>query len=238
MTFGRFLIVPLVVLLCACGGKPPLATGPDITLANLSQLPAPISAGPGGDIRSYEIGPYDLLAIDVFGLEEFSREMQVDISGHIGFPLAGSISVAGKTPAQVADEIERELRRNFVRDPRVTVTVKQLASALVTVEGVVRRPGNYPVLGNMTLMRSIASAQGLDEFADVEDVVVFRTVQGTRYAALYNLEAIRRGNMVDPAIYPDDIVVVGESSSRRLFDSLLRLAPLITAPIVVIANNN
>lgn len=226
------------LLLAGCGGKPSVASTGDVTLADLTELPAPVPSDVSEITREYRIGPYDILAIDVFGIEDFARELQVDVSGRIGFPLAGSVLAAGKTPEQLANEIEGKLRDNFVRDPRVTVALKEVASAVVTVEGEVTRPGNYPVLGNMTLMRAVAAAEGLGEYADKDDVVVFRTVGGQRYAALYNLGAIRRGNYADPEIYPNDLVVVGESRGRRLFDTLVDLAPVITTPIIVISNNN
>ena len=53
-------------------------------------------------------------------------------------------------------------------------------------------------------------------------------------AALYNLGAIERGNYPDPAIYPDDMVVVGDSPSRRLFDNILRGASILASPLVVL----
>jgi len=64
-------------------------------------------------------------------------------------------------------------------------------------------------------------------------VVVFRTVDNQRYAALYDLKAIRRGVYADPDIYPNDIVMVGVDRGRRLFRDLLAIIPLITTPLVV-----
>ena len=91
----------------------------------------------------------------------------------------------------------------------------------------------YPVVGEMTLMRAVASARGLAEFAKLDDVVVLRTVNGQRYAGLYNLAAIRRGNYPDPRVYANDTVVVGDSSARRLFKDFLQVVPLLTTPIIV-----
>src|SRR3546814_21117547 len=96
----------------------------------------------------------------------------------------------------------------------------ETVSQVVTVSGEVRKPGLYPVLGKMTLMRAIAQAEGSTEFADADNVVVFRTVSGQDMAAVYNLGAIRRGNYNDPAVYAHDVVVVGESGTRRLFTDI------------------
>ncbi len=184
--------------------------------------------------RPYLIGPFDKLSIDVFGIENLSRrEVQADASGQFSFPLAGTIDAGGKTPAEVEAIIAQRLRNNFVRDPQVTVNLRETVSQVITVDGQVRDPGLYPVVGQMTLIRAISTAKGVTEFARLEDVVVFRTVGGRRYAALYNLKAIRRGAYPDPEVYANDIVVVGESSARRLFRDMLTLLPVLTTPLVV-----
>jgi polysaccharide export outer membrane protein len=83
----------------------------------------------------------------------------------------------------------------------------------------------------------VATAKGADEYAKIEDVVVFRTVSGRRMAALYNLGAIRRGVYDDPRIYPNDLIVVGESQSRRMFKDILQVAPLLAGPLVLLLQN-
>lgn len=227
----------MAALLSSCTAKPPLALAPGIELLPDSALPPPTPADFSLPERVFLLGPYDQLMVSVYGVEELQRELQVDAGGRFDFPLVGTLDAGGRTPAQVAREIEDRLRGRFVKQPQVTVSVLETSSQRVTVDGEVSRPGTYPVFGAMTLMRAVASAEGLSEFADREDVVVFRTVAGQRYAALYNLAAIRRGNYSDPAIYANDVVVVGESSSLRLFDRIARVAPLLTTPIIVLANN-
>ena len=78
----------------------------------------------------------------------------------------------------------------------MTVNLKETVSQVITVDGQVTEPGLYPVVGRMTLMRAVATAKGLSEFAKLNDVVVFRTVKGQKLAALYDLHAIRRGEGV------------------------------------------
>ena len=86
----------------------------------------------------------------------------------------------------------------------------------------------------MTLMRAIASAKGLAEFARQEDIVILRTVNGRRMAGLYNIAAIRNGAYDDPPIYANDVIVVGDSPQRRLFRDLVSLSPLLAAPLIAI----
>ena len=86
-------------------------------------------------------------------------------------------------------------------------------------------------------MRAVAVAGGTKDYADLQDVVVFREVGGQKYAALYNLEAIRRGNYADPEIYANDVIIVGDDNAKRVFRDLLQNAPLLTTPLIVLLQN-
>jgi polysaccharide export outer membrane protein len=173
--------------------------------------------------------------IDVFGVPDLSqKEIQADTSGNISFPLVGTVPAGGKTPAEVAALIADGLRGKYIRDPQVTVNLKETVSQVVTVSGDVKEPGLYPVVGHMTLMRAIATAKGVGDTADTGNVVVFRTVNGQKMAALYNLTAIQRGNYDDPEIYPNDVVVLGDSQARRLFRDFLQLAPALSYAVVTL----
>ena len=187
------------------------------TVAQATALPEPTRADLKYDDRPYYLGPYDRIAIDVFGMPDMQRVIQVDASGRIAYPLAGVVEVAGVTPFELARVLEDRLRASYVRDPQVTVNLEAAQSQFVTVSGEVKTPGPYPVIGRMTLNRAIARAGGLSDFARTNEVVVFRTVGGEQYIGLYNLEGIRRGNYEDPEIFSNDMIIVGESRFRRLF---------------------
>ena len=226
-------------MLAACASTAPLGGAPGLQVVASAELPAPILGDDNYQARPYLVGPFDKLKIDVFGIEELSeREVQIDAAGRASFPLVGSFEAAGKTPSEIEDELEEALKTNFIRDPQVTVNLEETVSQVVTLDGQVREPGLYPVIGRMTLMQGVATASGLTEFARTDDVVVFRESGGQRYAALYNLGAIRRGTYADPEIYAGDVVVVGESHSRRLFRDILAATPLLTAPIIALLQNN
>lgn len=239
MPSSRVIFLCLLALaLGACGSTPPLQSSSAVSVVPDTQLPPPDGIDLASDERPYLIGPFDQLKIDVFGIPELSeREVQVDAGGSASFPLAGSFQAAGLTPAQLARQLEERLAGRYIRDPQVTVNVEETVSQVVTVDGQVVRPGLYPVIGRMTLMRTVATAGGTAEFARLDDVVVFRTVGGQRYAALYNLRAIRRGVYADPEIFASDVVIVGDSQARRLFREILQAAPLITTPIVALLQN-
>jgi polysaccharide export outer membrane protein len=232
----RILVIVVYLLLMGCATKP-IGGAPNLTVLETAALPIPQRRDLPALDRAYYIGPFDEIIVDVFGIEGMSREIQVDASGHISFPMVGTIVVAGKTPDEVAQEIRLGLMRKFVRDPQVTINLKEAVSQLVTVEGEVKEPGLYPMVTQMTLLKAVASAKGTTEFSSLKDVVIFRTVGTQRYAGLYNLEAIRRGAYPDPEIYANDIVVVGDSPGRRLFAKLIQIVPLLTTPVVVALRN-
>jgi polysaccharide export outer membrane protein len=226
-------VIPFA-LLSACAGQPPIQSSPSVQVVSASELPPPARTDLFANERPYLIGPFDKLRIDVFGLPELTnRTVQVDASGRISFPLAGVVEVSGKAPIEVADALAVALRSAHVRDPQVTVNLEETVSQVVTIDGEVREPGLFPVVGHMTLMRAVARARGLGEFADQKDVVVFRTVNGQRMAALYNLRAIRRGVYADPEIFANDVVVVGDSQARRLFRDVTAAASLLTTPLII-----
>jgi polysaccharide export outer membrane protein len=97
-------------------------------------------------------------------------------------------------------------------------------------------PGLYPVTNQMTLLRVVASAKGLAEFAKQDDVVILRKVGDRRMAGLYNIDAIRRGAYEDPSVYANDVIIVGDSPQRRLFRDLVSLSPLLAAPLIAVLN--
>ncbi len=149
-------------------------------------------------------------------------------------PLAGTIDARGKTAGELATAVEAALRKRYVRNPEVTVNIKSSVSQVVTINGQVIEPGLYPVTNQMTLMRAIASAKGMSEFASQNDVVILRMVNGRRMAGLYNVEAIQRGVYDDPAVYANDVIVVGDSPQRRMFSTFVALSPLLAGPLIAI----
>lgn len=237
-TARGFAAMAISLALAACGGQTTLTGGPSVSVVGADHLPVPQRKDITAATREYLIGPYDTLSISVFGISELqATKIQVDAGGMMSFPLVGAIQAAGHTPAELAAEIEKGLQGKYVREPQVTVNLDETVSQVVTVEGEVKQPGLYPVVGRMTLLRAVARAEGTTEFAKLNYVVVFRTVDNLQYAALYDLKQIRTGAMADPEIYANDVVVVGESRARRVFKDLLQASPLLTSPLIAVLNN-
>lgn len=231
----RWLLVLGAAVLCNAGCSSPKLVGNErLQVVGGTALPAPSVSDFAGAERPYHIGALDKVSVNVFGISELSTTVQVDASGQIALPAAGVIDASGKTPTELGSLIAQRLQDRYVKDPQVTVNVVETVSQAVTVDGEVAKPGRYPVLGKMTLMRAIASAQGTTEFARKSHVVVFRTVNNQQMAALYNLQAIRQGAYEDPEVYANDVVVVGEASAKRTFRDVMQAAGLVMTPIIAL----
>lgn len=225
-----------ILALGGCASEPGLIGRSDLAVVDGNRLPPPTERDVLVSPRPYLIGPFDSIAIEVFGIPELNRSAQVDSNGRISMPLIGSLDASGKTPAELAALVEERMRQNHVRDPQVTVNLTGSLSQTVTVDGQVKRAGIYPIQGRMTLMRAVARAEGLGDDAREDYVVVFRRVGDKDMAALYDLRAIRAGSYADPDIYANDVVYVGYTNARRVFGTLVTGAAILTAPLVTVLN--
>lgn len=185
--------------------------------------------------EEYRIGPLDELSITVFQEEDLSlKEVPVDAGGNILFPLIGLVEANGKTSREVAAVITEKLAMRYLVDPQVLVNVTKSASQVVTVEGQVIEPGRFEIAGQMTLLTAIASAKGPTPIARLNEVIVFRNIDGQRYAARFDLPAIRSGRAEDPLIRGNDIVVVGASQSKAIFRDVLTALPGLGAIFIAL----
>ncbi|NMW32588.1 polysaccharide export protein [Altererythrobacter sp. RZ02] len=230
-TFFRAFLASLVLSVgltgCASGS---VMTGaaPSITLTTLSELPAPSKA------TAYTIDPLQKLQIEVADVPLLSGNFLTDEEGYISYPLVGDLLLAGKTPNQAARMISDRLRGDYVVDPQVRVLPQAEVLQSVSVGGEVAKPGSYTATEAATLLRAVNSAGGLSDLAKLDDVLVLRTVDDQDYIGVYNIQAIQRGNYPDPAIYPGDIVTVGDSVARKRVDSILQFVPLLSSSILLL----
>jgi len=234
----RFLVVLLgAIALVGCASREsPVSLNtyqgvPNVPVAGVSRVgqsstPTPAMVSPESfSSADYRISPFDQLRIDVFNEPELSlTDLPVNPNGSIVLPLAGEIMAEGRTPAELGQQIAASLR-NYIREPAVAVNVTEFNSQSVTVEGAVRMPGMYPATDQMSLMDTIALGQGLTDYSREEEILVFRRRGDQRYVARFDLGPIQAGQMADPAILPGDIVVVGQSETRRLFADALAVLP-------------
>lgn len=216
----------LAIALGGCSSDPMLGEG-SAAVRVAQELPPPDQTGMAYDLSSYRIGPLDVIRVEVFGAPELTREAEVDAAGNFSMPLAGAVQAAGKSPAELSQAIAEQLQGRYLKSPQVSVNIVKAQSKTFTVDGAVRQPGNYPIVGKMTLQQAIATARGADMAANLNNVVIFRTVNNQKTAALFSLKAIRAGQLDDPQIYGNDIVVVGESAARRFVRDFGNMFPVL-----------
>lgn len=181
----------------------------------------PVDARP-----EYRINPQDKLTITVFREPDMSVEKApVETGGTLVLPLIGRVRAAGQTTTELANEIQSRLGARYLVDPRVSVIIAESLAQSVTVDGAVGIPGSYGLQGDTTLLQAIALARGATKIATFDKVAVFRTINGVRHGALFNLGDMRSGNSPDPVLQSGDYVVVGTSSIKSVGYDLLSLAP-------------
>lgn len=217
----------LMVAACATDPQSPLPDGQ----AGYIAVEQALEAAP---IGPYRVRAGDVVSVNVYGEDELSDDaVTLDATGNIRLPLVGDLQAAGLTADELGDAITTAYASRYLRDPVVSVSVKQSQALQITVEGEVEQPGSFAYAEGQTLLTALAMARSPTSIAALRDVAVFRTVEGQRFGGRFDIRAIRAGQMPDLALAPGDLVVVGQSSRRiamqRLFGSLPVLGAL--API-------
>ena len=198
--------VPMSAASSATSGR----TAPIGTLASL-----------GAD---YRLGPNDLMDVEVFGLPELKRTVRVNSSGQVTLALVGNVMLAGLSAQQAETIIAEKYAEKYLQNPQVSVFIREFTTQRITIEGAVAKPGIYPVTGQVTLLRALALAGGGAAYSDLSDIMVFRVGQdGVKVTQTHNLDKIRAGELPDPLVLADDVIVVKRSPVRAaLRDSLFR----------------
>lgn len=210
-----------ILLLAACASG-----GSGSSIAANTSLPPP-DAATAQAAREYVVGPMDTLEVTVFQADNLNRTVEVDSQGRIDLPLIGGVEAAGKSTRQLQTEIAARLSEKYLQSPQVSVRLKESISQRVTVEGAVAQPGVFQMSGHTTLLQAIAMAQGPEDDANEKQVAIFRTIQGRRAAAVFDLTAIRKGQAEDPEVYGNDVVVVERSGTKSLLNDLRGVVPFI-----------
>ena len=179
--------------------------------------PSPTPAPPSTDIKasdSYIIGPGDTLEVFVWRNSELSTTVPVRPDGKISTPLVEDMVAVGKTPPQLARDMEKVLSE-YVRAPKVNIIVKTAASAfsLVKVVGQVQHPAALPYRDGMRVLDAILAVGGLTQFASGNRARIVRVENGketvihVKVADLVNSGDIKQNELLKPG----DVLVVPQS---------------------------
>ena len=186
-----------------------------------AQVPPTVTTFQRGG-SDYKVGRQDLLEIKVFDLDELNQTVRVADDGSITVPLLGRLQVAGLTKGELEALIARLLEERFVRDPQVTIFVKEYESKKVAVSGAVKKPGTYEMLGEKTLLEMISQAGGLDAEPG-KQIYIFRQNneggEAQRLAVDLDRLVYRAEAALNVALAPGDIVYVPAIEKVRIFVS-------------------
>ncbi len=164
-----FLAMVLLSGLAGCGG----ARSQQALTAQLAQIKPPdpnkdlqqqllvqASQASLAQYKDYQVGPEDLLTINVFGQDKLSREVRVNGQGEISLPLVGAVKVAGLTTQGIEKRLQELYGSQYLVNPQITVAVKEYHHQRVAVTGAVEKPGSYEIIGPRTLLEVLALAGG------------------------------------------------------------------------------
>lgn len=113
------------------------------------------------DYKDYQVGPEDLLSIEIYGQEKLNREIRVNGEGAITLPMVGMVQVAGLTPHQIEKQLMELYDADYLVNPQITVAVKEFRHHQVAVTGAVEKPGSYEIIGPRSLLEVLSMAGGI-----------------------------------------------------------------------------
>jgi polysaccharide biosynthesis/export protein len=167
--------------------------------------------------ENYIIGALDEITIFVWRNQELGANVQVRPDGRITTPLITDMIAAGKTPAQLADDIRAALAQ-YIQEPLVSVMVNRpqgTFSQQIRIVGATERPAALPYRANMTLLDAMIAVGGLSEYAAGDRARLVRTDRATGQQRQYDLRIaslIRRGDMrANVRLEPGDVILIPES---------------------------
>jgi polysaccharide export outer membrane protein len=157
------------------------------------------------------LGAGDVVEVRVFQEPELSGVYQVGTDGDIIFPLCKSVPVGGLTANGAAETIRDCLARKYMRDPQVSVLVKEYNSKKIFVFGEVQKPGTFPYQDGMSVVQAVTLAGGFTKTAAQNSTSVTRHVGGTETKVKVSVQDIALGKASNFTLEPGDIVYVPES---------------------------
>jgi len=202
LIIGWLVLSPLIV---SCASAPTPAPAP---------TPTPTAAENKGTDSNYIIGPGDTLEVFVWRNSELSVTVPVRPDGKISTPLVEDMVAVGKTPPQLARDMEKVLSE-YVREPKVNIIVTTAASAysLVKVVGQVQHPSALPYREGMRVLDAILAVGGLTQFASGNRARIVRIENGketiihVKVADLVNSGDVKQNALLKPG----DVLVVPQS---------------------------
>lgn len=222
---ARAALIFALVLMAGCASTPAPEKRPVALPSNRQLVLPPLRPRSRAETMRYALGPRDVLTVRIFGLEKAREtatfDVEVDPTGTVDVPFAGSIPASGKSIDEVRRLIVEKLGAGYIVDPQATVTVKEYRSRPITVAGAVEKGGIfYLQTTSVTLLEALSMAGGLSPRAGTSAIVLTPKSDGTTARADCDLVALllrgdeRQNVWLEPnasvtVVTADDLYVVG-----------------------------
>jgi protein involved in polysaccharide export with SLBB domain len=164
-----------------------------------------------GTPRGGTLGPDDVFEVRVYNEPTLSGIFRVSPNGTVDFPLVGSVTVEGKRQEEVAALLGGRLQAGFIREPFVTVYIKEYNSKKIFVMGMVEKPGTFVFQDGMNIVQAITLAGGFSTTAVKNETIVTRVHNGSEQRIPVPVDEISAGRAKNFRLFPGDIVFVPES---------------------------
>jgi protein involved in polysaccharide export with SLBB domain len=151
-------LIALNLLVTACG-----TSAPPVTEAERKALEAEAAAPP-------RLEPGEKIHITVYGEPSLTGDYQIDPSGLVSLPLAGTVKAAGLNQQELEQELTDKYRSGYLKDPKITVGISEFRPFYIV--GEVEKPGAYPYSGGLTVLSAIAIAGGTTYRANQSSVLI------------------------------------------------------------------
>ncbi|MEM1439265.1 MAG: XrtA/PEP-CTERM system exopolysaccharide export protein [Pseudomonadota bacterium] len=194
-------LIAALVLVTGCVGGVPAAQVTNAPQAN--------------GAADYIVGPGDSLQVFVWGHDDLTTEVVVRPDGEISTPLVEDMVAAGKTPTNLARDIE-EVLLEYVRSPTVTVMVSNFVGeyeSQIRVVGQAMQPTSLPYRNGMTLLDVMIAVGGLSEFAAGNKAQVVRRIDGEEKVIRVRIDDLLNEGRMDQNVrmLPGDVLIIPES---------------------------
>lgn len=169
-----------------------------------------IASGPAwAQEVGYTVKPGDTLTISVWKEPELQGEVLVTPDGAFAFPLVGQIDARGKTVTELQQMVSDRLKQ-YISDPVVTVSVKDIKGNKVYVIGQVNKPGEFVVNPRVDVMQALSMAGGTTPFAALDKIIILRRAGAQQEALRFDYTDLVKGRNLGQNIdlRAGDVVVV------------------------------
>lgn len=162
-------------------------------------------------VESSSVGPDDVFVMRIVGEKDLPEEFQVASDGTVDLPYIHRVEVAGLEPNQISKVVRDKLVADqILKDPSVTVMIKEYRSKKVTVLGQVQKPGSFPLTSGLTLLQAVSVSGGFTSIAKTNQVRLTRKLKTGSKSVILSVDSITEGKSPDVALQAGDVVYISE----------------------------